>query len=371
MTTIPWSHFHIYLVRSIQMDNFPKASRPSKLKRRRRNQQPSSSTNNISNNSNSNPLVQFSAGAVPAVQSKNNPKQILNAASEHANVAMEYEPEKSIPILASRDVSFVLKKLPLASTVLGLSNNDNSSSSGCGTSTQDPWNNSKAVIAQIDHFITLASNQNYGKIVHKHDDDGEYVQGGNNTNGRVHHSILGTVNLLHRQHSNQIAHGALAFPKIDALDNVNVHDNDDDFDSYQRGDGVLVASDCLSLPVVFGPQCHTEYIKIVSEYGATIRTQYEINENHDSLAIGKLNFGEIRAIVESKWLDPPIVMSGDGYDDEKLVGVVRYKVRLFHSDVYKIHNEKTSFDSGKGLFGWISDRSRLEDDPFVIAQMQE
>jgi hypothetical protein len=64
-------------------------------------------------------------------------------------------------------------------------------------------------------------------------------------------------------------------------------------------------------------------------------------------------------------------MSGDGYDDEKLVGVVRYKVRLFHSDVYKIHNEKTSFDSGKGLFGWISDRSRLEDDPFVIAQMQE
>lgn len=368
------------------MDDFPKASRPSKLKRRRRNQQPSSSTTTITSNS-SNPLAQFSAGVgVPAVlQSKNNHKHVLNASSEHA--AMEYEPDKSIPILASssRDGSFVLKELPLASTVLGLSNATSSSDGG----TQDPWNNAKAVSAQIDHFITLAFNQNCGKTVHKHDDY-EYVQGGN-TNGRVHHSILGIVDLLHGQHaSNQSAHdGAhfgnfpLSFPKIDALDNIKVHDND--FDSNRRGDGILVASDCLSLPVVCnlrnngnGPsQCHTatKYIKIVSQYGATIRTQYEIDENHDSLAIGKLNFGEIRAIVESKWLDPPPDMSAGGgieYDDEKLVGVVRYKVRLLHRDINKINDaEKRSSGSGKGLFGWISDRSRLEDDPFVIAQMQE
>ena len=361
------------------MDDFPKASRPSKLKRRRRNQQSSSSTNSTTNSNNNNPLAKFSAGVPAAVQSKNNHKHILAASSEH--VAMEYEPQKSIPTLASssrRDGSFVLKELPLASTILDLSN----SSGG----------NAKAVSAQIDNFITLASNQNCGKIVRKHDDDDDddHVQGGNiYNNGRVHHSILGTVDLLHRQRSSsQISNGAhfgyfpLAFPKIDAADNIKVNDND----SYRRGDGVLVASDCLSLPVVCSlrnngnglSQWHVKYIKIVSQYGATIRTLYEIDDNHDaSLAIGKLNFGEIRAIVESKWLDPPEAdMSGDGieYDDEKLVGVVRYKVRLFSSDIYKINDaEKTSSGSGKGkgLFGWISDRSRLEDDPFVIAQIQE
>ena len=105
-------------------------------------------------------------------------------------------------------------------------------------------------------------------------------------------------------------------------------------------------------------------IEIISERGATVRNLYDLDEAEISL--GRLAQHERRPYVEKKWLpEPP---SEDYYDDEeeddKCVGVFRYKIILSSEDRQKlVPNGLAHYE-----FGWISDRGRLECDPYVICK---
>ena len=330
--------------------DFPKFSRPSKLKRKRKTQPVSSTTS-----TNKNPLAQFSASSVSTVQSKN--KQLTSPsnddAAKHASVNV-------------RGMNTSQDSLPRASTLLDL----------YAGPTQYPWNNAKAVSAQIDYCIALSStNQNSAR---NYCNDG--IQG-ENVNVSAHHPILESVDLRHRSSGEHSGNFPLAFPNLNVADNIECND------LYRRGDGTSVSSTCLSLPGVSimindakdpsQSQHHSKYIKIVSQLGATIRTHCEIDENNDeSMRIGKLRLGAIRPIMESKYLDPPPIILDMAEDDreydEKLVDVIRYKVRLLPSDISQNNDLKgKDFEMDHYRSGWISDRSRLEDDPYAIAEVQE
>jgi hypothetical protein len=93
-------------------------------------------------------------------------------------------------------------------------------------------------------------------------------------------------------------------------------------------------------------------LRIVSLNGATIRRECDIHDNSSPI-IGKLPYQALRCFVEKQWLSPP--------PDEEfgLVTVLRYKIILMDGDGSK--------DEDCTIYGWISDRSRLDDDSYVIA----
>ena len=183
----------------------------------------------------------------------------------------------------------------------------------------------------------------------------------------VHHSILGSIELNGEIHID--AHQChLAFPRYRQAAIVKSHHHRD---MCRRGDGIIVSGDKLAFPTASESsdsppkpnQNVVKMIKIVSEYGATIRQDYDIIEDAQS-SIGKLPFGSVRVCTEWKWLLPPAidVDIDDSFDcdESRLVGVMRYKIRLLSYDT-----------NGQEEFGWISDRSRLYDDPYVIADVQQ
>ena len=114
--------------------------------------------------------------------------------------------------------------------------------------------------------------------------------------------------------------------------------------------------------------------KILSHKGATIREVFDIdNSNH---VLGKLHMGDIRYYLEKKTLLPPPICL-DGSDDEEedsddeCVAVVRYKIVLEPSDCVggeSIEQFAERLPTGQ-MVGWISDRSRLADDPFLILKV--
>ena len=97
-------------------------------------------------------------------------------------------------------------------------------------------------------------------------------------------------------------------------------------------------------------------IRIVSEKGATIREDYEIDNSQAIL--GKLRQHEQRAFVEKRWLPPPPLEGSIEEDkDDECVGVMRYRIVL---------TAEASADAC--AFGWISDRGRLACDSYTILE---
>lgn len=93
-------------------------------------------------------------------------------------------------------------------------------------------------------------------------------------------------------------------------------------------------------------------LRIVSLNGATIRRECDIHDTSSPI-IGKLPYQALRCFVEKQWLSPP-----PDEDFGHVQRVLRYKIMLMDGD------GSTDEDC---IYGWISDRSRLEDDPYVIA----
>jgi hypothetical protein len=100
-------------------------------------------------------------------------------------------------------------------------------------------------------------------------------------------------------------------------------------------------------------------LKIVSQHGATIRQDYNINDSTDSECIGKLSNGEVRNFIRKEWLPPPPPDPFEEDELDDLTGVYRYQIQLLQAD----HAGKNQY------FGWISDRSRLKEDPYKIIEV--
>jgi len=90
-----------------------------------------------------------------------------------------------------------------------------------------------------------------------------------------------------------------------------------------------------------------KFIRIVGKNGATVRDAYHIDK---SKRIGYLYYDSTREVSERRWVP--------GNEDD-CVGVYRYRIYLKESDC----------DSDYCSQGWISDRSRLKDGQFKIAQL--
>lgn len=107
-------------------------------------------------------------------------------------------------------------------------------------------------------------------------------------------------------------------------------------------------------------------IRIESERGATIREVFDIEKSN--FVIGKLNLGDERYYLEKKVLPPPPISLLDesdhenesDYDDDECVAVVRYKICLNPVDLAELQC------GDNPLVGWISDRGRLANDPYLI-----
>ncbi|KAL7551936.1 hypothetical protein ACHAWF_015159 [Thalassiosira exigua] len=100
-------------------------------------------------------------------------------------------------------------------------------------------------------------------------------------------------------------------------------------------------------------------IRIVSDKGATIREAYDIDQSE--FVVGKLHENDERHFVEKRTLLPPPISLLDGSDEEsedECVAVVRYKIVLRPSDCQENGPSQT--------VGWISDRGRLADEPYLI-----
>lgn len=94
------------------------------------------------------------------------------------------------------------------------------------------------------------------------------------------------------------------------------------------------------------------YLRIINACGASVRDNFRIDGSNK---ISHLMKDAVRKYTLRQWLAP------DENDDE-CVGVYRYKIFLEDED------NKHDLKSGKG-YGWISDRSRLKDDPYKILDL--
>jgi hypothetical protein len=127
--------------------------------------------------------------------------------------------------------------------------------------------------------------------------------------------------------------------------------------------GSILSKDDLSFPNKMQIKSITDntfhnnhgLVRIVYPQGATIRRDCEIHDS-SSPPIGTLPYQALRCFIEQKWLSPP---SGKDLD---LVPVLRYKIMLMDGDTCSTN------ENDDCIYGWISDRSRLDDDPYVIAE---
>ena len=109
---------------------------------------------------------------------------------------------------------------------------------------------------------------------------------------------------------------------------------------------------------------NTEYkskIRIEATIGASIREVFDIDVSER--VIGKLQYGDERYFLEKKMLPPP-PFSEEDYDDE-CVAVMRYKIVLEEGDDISGVAER---DDRNRKVGWISDRGRLADEPYIIVR---
>ncbi len=167
----------------------------------------------------------------------------------------------------------------------------------------------------------------------------------------------------------------LVFPPcgLDANDHVKETNCKDDFN---RGDGIITSSDNIAFPgknpsKVKESDIHTrtqKMVKIISQHGATIRGHHDIDSVKGEEYIGKLPFGSVRVCTESKWLQPPSNACDDSEEEARLVAVKRLKIRLLPCDI-RANDPRDDESPIESISkeGWISDRSRLFDDAYVIA----
>ena len=159
-------------------------------------------------------------------------------------------------------------------------------------------------------------------------------------------------------------------------DTVIVHAIDNNLQSKTS------SSSSSSLPSSMKQQQPIGKIRIEPGQRATIRELYDIDKSN--IIIGTLHAGTERYYYEKRTLPPPpISLLDDNEDDEEedeCVAVVRYKVALLHVDIIDrtitiCSSTTTSFISKDNdsnseveypLVGWISDRGRFADDPYLI-----
>ena len=106
-------------------------------------------------------------------------------------------------------------------------------------------------------------------------------------------------------------------------------------------------------------------IKIISNKGATIREVFDIDNS--KVVLGKLQAGDERYFIEKKTLPPPPISIDDSdeeSDDDECVAVVRYKIALEPADLTNGQGA-----SNEPMVGWISDRGRFADEPYLILKV--
>lgn len=200
----------------------------------------------------------------------------------------------------------------------------------------------------------------------------------------VYHKILGTVDIKSNLKSNNYI-CPFALPASYSHSIVDTNKREGNNAEFFRGDGQSVEEEILNVSWKAHDVTIGKFIKITSRNGATIRSKFDIddncthldaeNEGEDSVVIGKLKVGDIRPVLQSKWLDPPLEeangdnnVGDDEFEDDELVGVMRYQIQLLECDLSSQNESEKSFNSRKG---WISDRSRLKDEPFTICKVIE
>ena len=125
-------------------------------------------------------------------------------------------------------------------------------------------------------------------------------------------------------------------------------------------------------PLPTSPLKYQGKIRIESDRGATIREVYDIEKSNG--VIGKLNVGDERYYLEKKILPPPPISllgaSDDecdsDYEDEECVAVVRYKICLHDADLDASQGRLVHGGNNIPFVGWISDRGRIANDPYLI-----
>eukprot|EP00581_Thalassiosira_minuscula_P017352 CAMPEP_0183731540 /NCGR_PEP_ID=MMETSP0737-20130205/35690_1 /TAXON_ID=385413 /ORGANISM="Thalassiosira miniscula, Strain CCMP1093" /LENGTH=506 /DNA_ID=CAMNT_0025964289 /DNA_START=6 /DNA_END=1523 /DNA_ORIENTATION=+ len=149
---------------------------------------------------------------------------------------------------------------------------------------------------------------------------------------------------------------------------VSRNDNDKQFTQRNERDGSC-SHETRKLPSP--PPSSLKYqgkIRIVSNKGATIREMCDID--HSDYAIGKLSMGNERYFLEKRILPPPPISlvdedDSDGESEDECVAVVRYKIVLKSSDCTAGMEDFVERSPGK-MVGWISDRGRLAEEPYLI-----
>lgn len=265
----------------------------------------------------------------------------------------------------------------------------------------------KTISAEIDFFIT-SSCLNFESF--ESDSSSSRTPGSKRKRREIQHPILGSIllNPIENVHQNDAVQRTqrccfqdgdgrinpyhvckLAFPpcqaevpygnpNADANANAQIGArNTNAHDLYYRGDGAIVSNGNLAISepsreasLSKASEIYTDvkWVKILSEHGATIRGHYDIGKETEY--IGKLPFGSVRMCVKSKRLQPPADSDGENEEEPRLVVVMRYKIRLLPCDVLAKKDDGDSTEGGCEE-GWISDMSRLYDDPYVIAELLE
>lgn len=396
-------------------DEIPNFTRTSKLKRRRRN--PSNNKNHSTNSTlENNPLKRFAAEPVVGSKFTSDTSSSTDAVTNNT-ITTNNIPRYNDP--SGGDIS--LGSTAALSTILNL----DEFTSRDGENRNMKWG-AKMIAAQIDYYIAAScqytllgtinqQEQQQKEHHHRHHQQQQPLQQLYGMQSIPHPATLGVMRVQNQNEDESILKRVskdfcpIAFPQFNLPKSETVSKHS----SFQSR-GVYGTVVDLNKMRLFTQSSSSrkhlnaclKYIKIVSTRGATIRRNHDIDENRNepssprssattsssSDIIGKLTFGSIRPVVECKWLEKPPLFSikkvwseddgcwheeeaSDVELDEELVGVMRYKVCLLPSDIINHNNSSERDDneyvaSGK-MYGWISDRSRLQSHPYRIAELIE
>ena len=237
-----------------------------------------------------------------------------------------------------------------------------------GTNNNTPESDDEIVAMSVTHDILGKIKVGYFSHNH-HISDG--VKGMSNSNGALSVTKLGIethgqemfflrTHPYHRGDGCLIDHQSLVFPSMKEWNKQHdwnewedaIHHPERQMNATEKNNSISIG-DSSSRSQTRGT------LKIISHHAATIRQDYDIHDSIDSKCIGKLSFGKIRTFSQRKWLPPPSSESCEEEEEDDLCGVYRYQIQLLQEDCN---------GNNKG-HGWISDRSRLKEDPYQIIQV--
>lgn len=364
-----------------------RTNRISKLKRRKRKTSPT----NFPNNDNANPLAKFaaSASANPGGNARSSThrldlstEEVEDVGSIHGQKLQSKLVEPSSSDHQQSGLRTDLFRPPMKSSsareILNL---------------EEETFSEKAISAEIDYFITsrkerMRNNSTIATVTNAK----KHRTFKNMERREIEHRILGSaiLNLEKRPSQKDETDNSeekriqmaddrrslnelckLAFPPIQAkvpVGHVKAGETASNCvgSRYQRGDGMTIINSDLNFPKELSTT-KSKWVKIISKSGATVRSRYDIDEHNES--IGKLPFGSVRLCLDSKQLAPPPDSDSDSEGDPmRFVAVMRFKLQLLPCDVTSMFD---SYHEGVWAEGWVSDRSRLFDLPYVIADLIE